>query len=313
MSKINKHCLNGLLNSDYSNLFQAITLPDSKATIYLMRLDTFCPKLSGNKYFKLKYNLIAAVDNNIKHIVSFGGAHSNHLFALANACDFLNIKLTVIVRGEKTKRLSPTLQFLEKKNVDCVFVSRKQYQEKNTENFLQQLQKKHPQAMIIPEGGSNHFAIKGCAEIVTLIDEFFPKNFSILALPCGTLGTFSGVASVLPIDKTLLGFSALKISESDMQSMLKNFLHADDIACDYQFLTEFHGGAYAKVSQALFDFVARFEALNAVPLDYIYVAKMLYGLDQMFMNDRLDKDETLIAIHTGGLQGRDAIEARYRA
>ncbi|MFN7013176.1 MAG: 1-aminocyclopropane-1-carboxylate deaminase/D-cysteine desulfhydrase, partial [Bacteroidia bacterium] len=155
----------------------------------ILRLDLIHPEISGNKWFKLKYNLQFAKQNGFKKILTFGGAYSNHIVATAAAGKYFGIKTIGIIRGELYDPLNHSLTFATKCGMQLEYVSREVYKNKSDEAFLKELQQKYPGAYIIPEGGANNFAIQGCAEI----NEFIPNETDLICLACGTGSTLAGI------------------------------------------------------------------------------------------------------------------------
>ncbi len=182
----------------------------------ILREDSLFPDISGNKFRKLKYNIEAAKKQDKKQLISFGGAFSNHIAAVAKAGEKYDFQTFGIIRGEElaSKPLNNTLQFATKKGMQLQFVSRKEYQERNSESYLKNLQNSFPEAYIIPEGGTNSLAIKGCEEILGE----HTKPYDYIAIAVGTGGTISGLINSATPNQNILGFPALK------GSFLRNIL-----------------------------------------------------------------------------------------
>ena len=161
---------------------------DAKVKLFVLRLDTIGFYEGGNKYFKLKYNLEEAKKQGHKTILTFGGAWSNHLAAVAAVSD-KNSEIIAVIRGEEPKILSDTLRFCKEKGVRLHFVSREDYRRKNDPGFIEELRKKFGEFYLLPEGGSNEMAVKGCKEILDLIN----IDFDFVCCPVGSGGTLAGI------------------------------------------------------------------------------------------------------------------------
>lgn len=254
------------------------------------------PDISGNKFRKLKYQIEKIDKSDVKTVLTFGGAFSNHIAAVAKAGKKYNFKTIGIIRGEelKTKFLSnPTLKFAHSQGMEFKFITREQYRLKETEKFIVELKKLYGQFHLIPEGGTNKLAIKGCAEILNTQD----SSFDYICVPVGTGGTMAGIVSSLAEHQFALGFSALKGTFQDTivakQSIKENF----EIIDSYNF------GGYAKIDSNLIRFINTFNKQHQVLLDPIYTGKMMYGIFDLIEKQYFKKNSRILAVHTGGLQG----------
>lgn len=273
--------------------------------LHMLRLDLIHPEISGNKWFKLKYNLEFAKQNGFKKILTFGGAYSNHIVATAAAGNFFGIETIGIIRGEAHEPLNNSLAYAQKSGMKLEYVSRTEYRNKSEDYFINELKIKYPDAYIIPEGGANHLAIKGCAEI----NEFIPFETELICLACGTGSTMAGIISAVKPHQKVMGFSALKGGDfllKDVNRFLKGYNVNSN---NYSINTHYYFGAYAKYNQQLIDFMNNFYTKTAIPLDFIYTAKMMYGLLDMIKKGEI-KEKNIIAIHTGGLQGNFSIKGK---
>lgn len=227
------------MNPDYNNIILQDISPswlpaDIQAAV--LRLDLLHPEVSGNKWFKLKYNLEAA---GTRPIVTFGGAYSNHIAATAAACALSGIPCTGIIRGERPAVLSHTLQQAAGKGMQLEFVSREAYRQKSTVNY--------PDAYVIPEGGNNEAGIRGCKEILTLRDT---SRFTHILCACGTGTTLAGlITSALP-HQQVYGYVVLKGAEYLEDELPKGN--------NRQLVHDYHCGGYAKTTPALLEFINRF-------------------------------------------------------
>jgi 1-aminocyclopropane-1-carboxylate deaminase len=268
------------MNLDYSNItLQHISPSWLPANIQaaMLRLDLLHPEISGNKWFKLKYNLEAAGK---RPVVTFGGAYSNHIAATAAACALMEIPCTGIIRGERPAVLSHTLQNAAAKGMQLEFVSREAYRNKDTTSY--------PDAYIIPEGGNNEAGIRGCQEILTLADT---SQFTHILCACGTGTTLSGlISSALP-HQQVLGYVVLKGAAYLQDELPKSN--------NWRLIHDYHGGGYAKTSPALISFINQFYQETQIPLDVVYTGKLVYGFSQSVF----PPGSKILLIHTGGLQG----------
>ena len=188
--------------------YQSLAL-DMPVQVTIKRLDQIHPQISGNKFFKLKYNLLEAQKQAAKRIITFGGAYSNHIAATAYASHLFGFESIGIIRGEELadKPLNNTLSTAQKFGMQLQFVSREKYRQKESEGFLQQLKQDHADCYIVPEGGSNDLAILGCQEILSDDDL---KHYDVICCAVGTGGTILGLIEASLDHQTILGFAALK-------------------------------------------------------------------------------------------------------
>ncbi len=276
---------------------QEIALSDDKnITLHLKREDQLHAFVSGNKYRKLKYNLKEAENLGFKTLLTFGGAFSNHIAAVASAGYLLGFKTVGVIRGEELQHKienNPTLQFAKKHGMEFKFVSRAVYREKTSESFLNVLQKEFNAFYLIPEGGTNPLAIKGCEEILSNEDQ----TFDFVCCAVGTGGTISGLINCSKPSQQVLGFPALKGS----------FLHQDISKfvskTNWELISDYHFGGYAKVNRELIEFINNFNVEHNIKLDPIYTGKMMYGILDLIGKNYFPKGSRILAIHTGGLQG----------
>ncbi len=265
--------------------------------LHIKRDDLLHPIISGNKWRKLKYTLLYALNNGHQHLISMGGAYSNHLHALAYLGYKLNIKTTGLIRGEQPEQYNQTLTDLKKWGMTLEFVSRSDFRELRKNRAHNEKLEKQYGGFWIPEGGANTYALKGVTEILKEID----IEFDTLALACGTGTTLAGLAKTLPEKKRVLGFSSLKgggFLKKDIKKLIKN-----NSLTNWSINFDYHFGGFAKTNDELISFIKEFESLNNIPLEPIYNGKMLFGLIDMVKKDYFKKGLKIIAIHTGGLQG----------
>ncbi|SJZ52549.1 1-aminocyclopropane-1-carboxylate deaminase [Chitinophaga eiseniae] len=258
----------------------------------MLRLDKLDTEISGNKWFKLKYNLEAARSDGKQHILTFGGAFSNHIAATAAACCQAGLRCTGIIRGERPAVLGHTLQTALDKGMELEFVSRETYRHHRT-SF-----ENRPDTHIIPEGGHNAAGARGCEEILSL---FPTDHFTHILCATGTGTTLAGLINSATAAQTIIGIPVLK-GAGYLEAAVKALLHPGQ-TCHWQLLHEFHGGGYAKVKPELIDFINTFFAETGIPTDIIYTGKLVHAFRQLIHQRYFPDNSKVLLIHTGGLQG----------
>ena len=273
---------------------------NKKISLYIKREDLLHPLISGNKFRKLKYNLLEARSLEAESLVTFGGAFSNHILAVAAAGKEYGFKTIGIIRGEELIDKvdeNPTLKSAQDLGMKFVFVSREEYRDKNKEGFLEGLNLIGNTFYVIPEGGTNELAIKGCEEIIT--DDL--HDFTHVCCSVGTGGTISGIINSSHDSQKILGFSSLK--GDFLSEQISNFVNKNNWALN----TDYHFGGYGKVNDELIAFINEFYKKTNVPLDPIYTGKMLFGILDLVKKDTFSEGTKILAIHTGGIQGIQGI------
>ena len=289
-----------------SILFQKIenelTL-SKKINLYVLRLDTIGLYAGGNKLFKLKYNLEEVQKQGFKKILTFGGAWSNHLAAVG-AVSGKQLAVIAVIRGEEPKTYSNTLNYCKEKGVEIHFVSRTDYRNKTDENFINELKNKFGDFYLLPEGGSNALAVKGCKEIINYI----PIDFDYVCTPVGSGATLAGITVGLKQHQQAIGFSVLKGADylNGEVRKLVNDLKIQDLK--FKIEGNYHFGGYAKTNAELLSFKKDFEEQFNISLDYVYTSKMMFGIFDMIKNKHFKEGTAVVAIHTGGLQGNKGFE-----
>lgn len=287
---------------------QAITDEHTQAAeikLFIKRDDLLHPLLCGNKYRKLKYNLQHAALSKASHVVSFGGAFSNHIHALASAGRIFQFSTVGFIRGPQLDLQNPTLRFAKACGMQLQALTREQYRQRHQPEFLAELQSRYPQALFIPEGGSNLHALPGCAEILQEVLDEVPAD--VIVTPVGSAGTLAGLVSHPNPHCLRLGIAVLKQAD-----YLRQHISAwlPEPPSPWRLLTEYHQGGYGKVNPALLEFCAKMELRHQLPLEPIYSGKMLMAVYQLMAEGYFRKGSTVVALHTGGLQGIHGL--RYR-
>ncbi len=276
---------------------------DQKSLIVsIKRDDLIHPEVMGNKWRKLKYNLEEARSGTYIGIVTLGGAFSNHIAATAAACRINGIPAIGIIRGnELTSYRNHTLQKASTDGMQLRFVSREDYS--RLRNNLSFLQSEYPHYFIVPEGGTNEYAIQGVREIWAELD----MEYDYLICPFGTGGTMAGLLSGNQTHTIILGFSSLKgsFAHSELITLLDRF-HIPNRR--FEMLEQYHFGGYGKVNEELLSFISWFEKTHQLPLDPIYTGKMMYGFYALIRHNFFPENSRILVLHTGGLQGKDGFQ-----
>lgn len=260
------------------------------------REDLLHPQISGNKYRKLKYNLKACKKQGHEVLLTFGGAYSNHIAATAYAGKLHGLKTVGVIRGEELKTKwskNPTLQMAHENGMVFHFVTRSQYQIKENPRFLLELESKFGNFYVVPEGGTNKLAVKGCEEILTEED----AEFDFVCSCVGTGGTLAGLSNTITVQQKVLGFQALK--GNFLKADIRKFAQKDN----WELIFDYHFGGYAKVDKSLVVFMNDFKKSTGIVLDPVYTGKLFFGLFDMIKNDCFKYGTKILAIHTGGIQG----------
>jgi 1-aminocyclopropane-1-carboxylate deaminase len=288
-----------------STFNQPIPISFSNITLEIKREDLIHPIVSGNKFRKLKYNLLQAKAENQHTLLTFGGAYSNHIAAVAFAGKEHGFKTIGIIRGNELEKgfvENPTLQFAHDCGMQFDFVSRADYRKKLDVDFIEKLTAKWGRFYSIPEGGTNTLAVLGCQEILTEED----SKFDFICCCVGTGGTISGIINSAQPHQKILGFPALK--GDFLTEEIRKFATNDrwELIGDYNF------GGYAKISNELVDFINRFFIETGIPLDPIYTGKMVFGVIDMIRKNYFPEKSRILMIHTGGLQGIDGMNMKLQ-
>ncbi|WP_339889540.1 pyridoxal-phosphate dependent enzyme [uncultured Flavobacterium sp.] len=275
---------------------QKISLNNPDLELYIRREDLIHPLISGNKFRKLKYNLIQAKTENQSTLLTFGGAFSNHILAVASAGFENNFKTIGVIRGEELIykiEENQTLKKAQELGMQFKFVTREEYRNKTNKAFLINLQNEFGSFYLLPEGGTNNLAIKGCEEILTNED----TSFTHICCSIGTGGTISGIINSSFDGQQIVGFPSLK--GDFISNEISNFANKSN----WNIISDYHFGGYGKITEDLIRFINEFYTTHKIPLDPIYTGKMMFGIDDLIQNNYFPKGSKILAIHTGGLQG----------
>lgn len=277
--------------------------------LFIKRDDLVHPLISGNKWYKLKYNLQAASDKNYNTLLTFGGAYSNHVYATAAAGKLFGFNTIGMIRGEEHLPLNPTLSFARSQGMKLFYVNRSDYRDKYGEEFIKSLKSKFGRFYLIPEGGTNKLAVKGASEIVSNLND----RFDHYCCACGTGGTIAGIISGLKTGGSVLGFSVLKGSGflvDEVNKLINDKETSNPV--EWKINLDYHFGGYAKINKQLVEFIDRFQNVNQILIEPVYTGKMLFGIYDLVAKDFFKEGTSILAIHTGGLQGLDGMRDKIR-
>jgi len=274
----------------------------------MLRIDKLHSHVSGNKWYKLKYNLLKAKEEGQATLLTFGGAFSNHIIATAVAAKEAGFNSIGIIRGEETLPLNPTLRVASFMGMDLHYVSRSKYREKTTPTFIADLENQFGNFYLVPEGGTNQVAIRGAEEILT--DKLI-KKYDYIVSAVGTGGTLTGLISKSNGHAKVIGVSSLKgdFLTDDIKKWLASI--KKEHLMEWSISSNYHFGGYAKHSRELIAFINNFKIENRIALDPIYTGKMMFGIMDMAANRKFKENSRVLAIHTGGLQGIKGFNKRF--
>jgi 1-aminocyclopropane-1-carboxylate deaminase len=269
---------------------------DNGISLYIKREDLIHPFISGNKFRKLKYNLFQAKKEGYTTLLTFGGAFSNHIAAVAFAGKEYGFKTIGVIRGEELSSKineNPTLFFAQLNGMHFYFDSRENYRNKDSDKYKSNLKVLFENFYLIPEGGTNELAVQGCQEILTEED----NAFDYICCSVGTGGTISGLINASSKHQKVIGFPALKggFLNDDIRKFTQNK--------NWELIEDYTFGGYAKTTNKLIDFMNSFYESTKIPLDPVYTGKMMFGIDDLIKKNYFPKGSKILAIHTGGLQG----------
>ena len=275
---------------------QEIPLENSLIKLFMRREDLIHPFVSGNKFRKLKYNLEQAQKEKLHSLLTFGGAFSNNIAATAFAGKENGFETIGVIRGEELAskiQENPTLKFAKECGMKFEFVSREKYKTKDSNEFISELAQKFGSFYLIPEGGTNDLAVKGCEEILTDRD----SDYDFICCSIGTGGTIAGLINSSFSHQKVLGFPSLKgnFLKEDICKFVTN--------TNWDINSKYHFGGYAKVSDELIFFMNNFYSKYKILLDPIYTGKLVFGVIDLISKNYFPLHSKILIIHTGGVQG----------
>ncbi|OQP43219.1 hypothetical protein A4H97_13205 [Niastella yeongjuensis] len=293
------------------DITKAVVQPVSDELLYrknvaidVLRLDLIHPVISGNKWFKLKYHLQEALQQNKKGILTFGGAWSNHLVATALACAQANLASIGIIRGERPAVLSDTLQEVQDYAMQLRFISRDKYA--NEAAIIPELQDMFTDYYIVPQGGQSHLGVLGAAEIARLTQI---ESYSHICCAAGTGTMLAGLVHAALPQQQVIGISSLKIPDDENNSLNSFVRPYASNPKQYAIFYDYHFGGYARKTDELISFMNSTYQQHELPTDFVYTGKLLFGVKHLVQTDYFQPGSRLLLVHSGGLQGNRSLPA----
>lgn len=272
--------------------------------VHVLRLDKIHPVVSGNKWFKLKYHLQHALEDNHHTILSFGGAYSNHIVATAFAARSVGMDSIGIIRGEEPAEWSNTLKEARSYGMHLHFISREEYTRKKDPAFIKELRARFGKTYLIPEGGYSTEGMMGAAEILSLTDK---SKYTHIVCSVGTGTMMAGLIKASLPSQQLIGISSMKGNHS-LEQEIKELL-ADEHDRPFTLLHDHHFGGYARYNETLIGFMNDLYRQTKIPTDFVYSGKLFFALNDLLEKDRFAADSRILLIHCGGLQGNRSLPA----
>lgn len=290
-----------------------LPLKSRNIRLFIKRDDLIHPVVSGNKWRKLRLNIAQAQHAGHTGILTFGGAHSNHIAASAEAARSAGLEATGIIRGEDADLDNPTLKAAAAAGMKLEFVSREAYRYLQEYSAQAELAERFGRKYIIAQGGANFYGVQGCQDIIHEL-ELEPDRIFVA---CGTATTLTGMAMANAGKAHLYGVSALKgggflrqIIEESLRQVYQDRETERFILEKIHLLLPYHFGGFARVTTELIDFMRRFTEETGIKLDPVYTAKAAYAMTDLAGQLNSHRPEKWLFIHTGGLQGLTGMEAR---
>jgi 1-aminocyclopropane-1-carboxylate deaminase/D-cysteine desulfhydrase-like pyridoxal-dependent ACC family enzyme len=264
--------------------------------LYLKRDDLIHPDIPGNKWRKLKYNLLVAREQGYSRLLTFGGAYSNHIRATAAAGHYLDLPTIGVIRGEEHVPLNWSLSYAAGLGMRLSYMDRTTYRRKHEPDIIAGLRENHGNFYLLPEGGSNALAVRGCAELPAELG----IEFDVICCPVGTGGTLAGVAAGLSPKQRARGFAVLKGGQflADEVAELQRQGYGV-VTTNWSIEYDFHFGGFAKSTPDLRSFIDDFGRRHRLRLDWVYVAKMMYGVFALVERGVFAPESVLVAVVTG--------------
>lgn len=268
----------------------------------LLRLDKIHPVVSGNKWFKLHYYIKDAISKGFHTLLTFGGYYSNHIAATAHAAKIPGLNAIGIVRGEAPKLWSHTLREAHARGMQVVFLPRQEYDAIKRNASAAKFETQFGRVYVIPEGGFGALGVQGAAEMLHSTDT---SHYTHIVSAVGTGTTIAGIIQATKAHQQITGISVMKNNgglSDEIQSLLDTPLPAN-----FRIIHDYHFGGYAKYTPVLTGWMNRFYHASTVPLDFVYTAKMMFGVFDLIEKDFFEPQSRILAIHSGGLQGNRSL------
>ena len=278
---------------------------ESKVRLFIKREDLTHPEISGNKYWKMFYNVKKYLEKEVseRKIITFGGAFSNHIAAAAALGKEFGIKTLGVIRGnelEDSWQENPTLFSAHQNGMSFRFVTRETYRYK--ERLMAELQEEFPESLVVPEGGTNENAVEGIQYMLT--DE--TKDFDYICSAVGTGGTVSGLSKFAQPHQKIIGFKAVK--DNSLENRIKNLSKKDNFT-----LVDASDGGFGKITDENVRFINEFYQYFGIVLEPVYTGKMLRKIFEMIADDYFPANSKILAFHTGGLQGIEGMNEKLKS
>lgn len=277
-------------------------LYEKNVPIDILRLDRIHPVISGNKWFKLKYHIQEALQQNKKGILTFGGAWSNHLVATALACRQANLASIGIIRGEAPAIPSATLQEVQEYGMQLEFISREAYSDEAA--ITPALQEKYPDYFIVPQGGQSHLGVLGAAEILQLAPI---ESYSHICCATGTGTMLAGLVHAALPHQQVIGICSLKMPDGENNTLNAFVKPYAEALKKYTIFYDYHFGGYARKTGELISFMNSIYQKHELPTDFVYTGKLLFGILHLVKNDHFQPGSRILMVHSGGLQGNRSL------
>ncbi|HTI07277.1 MAG TPA: pyridoxal-phosphate dependent enzyme [Puia sp.] len=291
---------------DYPLSIDTLTLPEwaqQRISADVLRLDKLHPVISGNKWFKLKGYVQAAIQQSGQHLITFGGAWSNHIVATACLAQQAGLRAIGFIRGECPALLSDTLQEAAGYGMQLEFLSREAYKTKDSPVFLEQLATRYPGAFIIPEGGAGNLGIKGSEDILQTVDT---SSYSHILCAIGTGTMYQGLVNAAAPGQTVIGVPVLK-GMNTLAAISREGWPPGDKLPYCRLLPDYHFGGYARHTPELLGFMNRWYQTTGIPSDFVYTGKLFYAALDSIHKQLFPPGSRLLLIHSGGLQGNRSL------
>jgi 1-aminocyclopropane-1-carboxylate deaminase/D-cysteine desulfhydrase-like pyridoxal-dependent ACC family enzyme len=265
----------------------------------VLRLDKIHPEISGNKWFKLQYYLQQARQEKKTKLVSFGGAYSNHLIALAETCRLYGFSSSAFIRGEEPVKWSHTLKSVKDKGMELHFLSRQDYQDLKKRVLAGEFENEESDELFVQEGGAGKKGIQGAEEILPQIPYL---HYSHICSAAGTGTTLAGVTNSAGSQQKIVGVSVLR-GTKNIEPLQESWLNKPACVHQVEMIHEYHFGGYAKYSKTLLDFMNEVYSETGIPTDFVYTGKLFYAVVQLASGNKFPGGSQILVLHTGGLQG----------
>ncbi|GAA5219003.1 1-aminocyclopropane-1-carboxylate deaminase/D-cysteine desulfhydrase [Corallincola platygyrae] len=296
----------------HSSPLQELSLPVCRrhnVRLFIKRDDLLHPQISGNKWRKLKFTLLKAASESREQIVSFGGAFSNHIAALAAAGSAYGFKTTGIIRGEADPD-NPTLRWAQQQGMELKFVDRSIYRQRHDSEYLTKLHSEFPKALIVPEGGTSKDALAGVGELLDEIHAQMDMPIDSLVTAVGSGGTLAGLIAKDQSNLQLLGVPVVK--DASLESKIRGLLEGIERENDenWKLMIEPSWGGYGKVPAHLATELNSLAEQLEVPLEPVYTGKAFLTMLAAIESQTIPSGSRVVFLHTGGLQGLKGLAYR---